>query len=418
MWDKQYGGFYTYVDKGGNFKKSSFSSKEAYGNSFAIYSLAAYYQLSGDTSALNLAVKDFRWLEQHSHDPVYKGYFQHMQRDGTPIKRNLTTPTTAELGYKDQNTSIHLLEAFNELYTVWPDELLKKRLAEMLFLVRDKLITPKGYLNLFFNDDWSPVSYSDSSEAVIMKHRGLNHVSFGHDVETAYLMLEASRTLKLQNDTLTLLTGKKMLDHALDNGYDNQAGGFYDEGYYFKNKPGISVIADSKNWWAQAEGMNTLLIYDKYYPQDGHRYFDKFKQLWGYVQTYLIDTVNGDWYQGGLDKQPQYKTALKGQIWKGTYHTLRGFINCIQSLQPDSLPPLPPADLKLHRTRNKILLTWEDHTAGNAFYGYNLYIDGKRTWYTPLTALDVSIYIGKKISIAAIDQYGNESRQSKQLKLQ
>jgi mannobiose 2-epimerase len=164
--------------------------------------------------------------------------------------------------------------------------------------------------------------------------------------------------------------------------------------------------------------MNTLLIYDKYYPQDGHRYFDKFKQLWGYVQTYLIDTVNGDWYQGGLDKQPRYKTALKGQIWKGTYHTLRGFINCIQSLQPDSLPPLPPVDLKLNQTHNKTLLTWKDHTAGNAFFGYNLYIDRKRTWYTPLTAMDVSAYSGKNISITAVDQYGNESRQSKQLLLQ
>jgi mannobiose 2-epimerase len=58
MWDKQYGGFNTYTDRQGNVKKSSFAPKEAYGNSFAIYALAAYYQLSGDTSALNLAVAD------------------------------------------------------------------------------------------------------------------------------------------------------------------------------------------------------------------------------------------------------------------------------------------------------------------------------------------------------------------------
>jgi mannobiose 2-epimerase len=120
-------------------KQDGFAPKEAYGNSFAIYALAAYYQASGDTSALNLAKQGFWWLEKHAHDPVYKGYYQHMLRDGTPIVRDATIKSTAETGYKDQNSSIHLLESFTELYSVWPDELLKTRLKEMLLLVRDKI---------------------------------------------------------------------------------------------------------------------------------------------------------------------------------------------------------------------------------------------------------------------------------------
>jgi len=418
MWDKQYGGFYTYIDRKGNVKDGHFAPKEAYGNSFAIYSLAAYYQLSGDTSALNLAIADFMWLEKHSHDPVYKGYFQHMQRDGTPIKRDANTPTTAETGYKDQNTSIHLLEAFNELYTVWPDELLKQRLNEMLLLIRDTIVTPKGYLNLFFHDDWTPVSYRDSSEAVILKHRELNHASFGHDVETAYLMLEASHTLGLENDTLTLRIGKKMLDHALDNGYDNQVGGFYDEGYYFKDKPGITIIANTKNWWAQAEGLNTLLIMDKYFPNDKHQYYNKFKQQWNYVKTYLIDSVNGDWYQGGLDKQPQYKKALKGQIWKGTYHCFRALMNCIQSLQPDTVPPLTPSNLKVSNVNSSATLTWNETNTGKTFVGYNIYLNNKRIWYTPLNSFTIPANsTGKTVKITAVDMHGNESAFSKAVTL-
>lgn len=334
-WDKQYGGFYTYTDRAGNVKDGGFAPKEAYGNSFAIYALAAFYHATGDTSALNLAIKEFRWLEKHSHDPIHKGYFQHMERDGTPIKRTAQTSSTAELGYKDQNTSIHLLESFTELYSVWPDPLLKERLAEMLVLIRDKITTKKGYLNLFFQPDWTPVSYRDSTEASIIKHKGLDHVSFGHDVETAYLMLEASHALGLKNDTLTLRIGKKMVDHALANGWDNKVGGFYDEGYYFKDKPGMTILADSKNWWAQAEGMNTLLLMSDYFPEDKNQYFDKFQLLWNYVQTYLIDKEHGDWYEGGLDKQPQYKTAAKGRIWKCTYHNLRALINCVDRLDPD-----------------------------------------------------------------------------------
>jgi mannobiose 2-epimerase len=418
MWDKQYGGFYTFIDKKGNVKKGGFAPKEAYGNSFGIYALSAYYQVSGDTSALNLAIADFMWLEKHSHDPVYKGYYQHMERNGTPIKRDASTPTTAELGYKDQNTSIHLLEAFNELYTVWPNELLRTRLNEMLLLIRDKIVTPKGYLNLFFHDDWSPVSYRDSSEAVILKHRGLNHVSFGHDVETAYLMLEASHTLGIKNDTLTLRIGKKMLDHALDNGYDKSVGGFYDEGYYFKDKPGLTVIADTKNWWAQAEGLNTLLLMDKYYPNDKHQYFNTFKQLWSYVQTYLIDSVHGDWYQGGIDKQPQYKMALKGQIWKGTYHTYRGFMNCIQSLTPDNTPPATPTNLTLQRSNKSPLLKWAEAKGNKSFIGYDLYLNGKRIWYTPLTTFTLPAnFKGKSLKIKAVDMHGNESAFSKPISI-
>jgi mannobiose 2-epimerase len=336
MWDKTYGGFYNLVDRQGNVKNTMKTPKDAYGNAFAIYALSAYYSASGDTGALNLAKKAFLWLEKHSHDPVYKGYFQHLQRDGTPVIRDISAPSNSDIGYKDQNSSIHLLEAFTELYEVWHDDLVRQRLQEMLYLIRDKLTTKKGYLTLFFKPDWTPVSFRDSSEASILKHKNLDHVSFGHDVETAYLMLEASHALGLKNDHVTLLAGKRMVDHALKNGWDTSLGGFYDEGYYFKGRDTISIIFDSKNWWAQAEGMNTLLLMADHFPNDPMHYYDKFNQLWKYIQTYLIDHVNGDWYEEGLDKEPQRKTALKGHIWKGTYHHFRAMSNCIKRLHLNS----------------------------------------------------------------------------------
>jgi mannobiose 2-epimerase len=106
-----------------------------------------------------------------SHDSVYKGYFQHLEIDGTPIVRDVSVPSTSDLGYKDQNSSIHLLEAFTELYGVWKDELVKERLQEMLLLVRDKMAGQKGYLTLFFTPDWTPVSFKDSTEAAILRHK-------------------------------------------------------------------------------------------------------------------------------------------------------------------------------------------------------------------------------------------------------
>ena len=294
MWDKQYGGFYTLVTRNGEILPGDPADKNAYGNAFAIYSLAAYYQLTRNDTALTLAKKTFYWLEAHSHDPLYKGYFQHMKRNGEPIRRTMNTPATAETGYKDQNSSIHLLEALTELYEVWKDPLVRERLQEMLFLIRDTIITQRGNLGLFFTWDWKPVSVKDSSRDFILHHHNLDYISFGHDVETAYLMMEASEALGFKNDTVTLMIGKKLVDHALKNGWDNQVGGFYDEGFYFNGDTAITILKETKNWWAQAEGLNSLLMMSDYFPHDPNQYFEKFKTLWTYTQTYLIDHKWGD----------------------------------------------------------------------------------------------------------------------------
>jgi len=330
MWDKQHGGFHNLVDKKGNVKSEE---KTAYGNSFGIYALAAYYMSTKDTSALNLAKKAFLWLEKNSHDPQLKGYFQHLTREGKVIARTADVVSTAETGYKDQNSSIHLLEAFTELYQVWPDALVKERLNEMLVLVRDTIVQPKGYLGLFFSPDWKIVSYRDSTQDAIKKHFGLDHVSFGHDVETAYLMLEAAHVVGMPKDPKTMEIAKKMVDHSLETGWDDEVGGFYDGGYYFKDSTDMVIVKDTKNWWTQAEGLNSLLMMSQLYPDDEQDYFGKFVKLWDYTNKYLIDHQYGEWYQGGIDKEPEQKTALKGHIWKASYHQFRALSNCVAMLK-------------------------------------------------------------------------------------
>jgi mannobiose 2-epimerase len=264
MWDETYGGFYWLRNReGASIHAAHGEDKSAYGNAFAIYALASYYAMSGDTSALHLAQRTFLWLDQHSRDPEYRGYIDRLTREGSWLSQSNTLMNAralAEAGWKDQNSSIHLLEAFTELYQVWPDSLVRARLLEMLTLVRDTIATERGYLTLFFEKDWTPGSFRDSSTAVREANYFFDHVSFGHDVETAYLMLEASHVLGLEADAKTLVVAKKMVDHALANGWDNNNGGFYYEGYYFANSDTIAIISEVKTWWVQAEGLNALLL--------------------------------------------------------------------------------------------------------------------------------------------------------------
>ncbi|WP_154856296.1 AGE family epimerase/isomerase [Cyclobacterium xiamenense] len=333
FWDATYGGFFTLLNRAGDLPGGSNGEKTAYGNAFGIYGLAAYYRETGDQEALDLAKKAFHWLEAHSYDPVYGGYYQSLSRDGNPLPRTPDTPSTSTVGYKDQNSSIHLLEAFTELYQAWKDPLLKTRTEALLVLIRDKIVQEQGYLQLFLHPDWTPVSFQDQGREAIEKHHSIDHVSYGHDVETAYLMMEASHVLGLKNDYKTWEVGKKMVDHALKFGWDDGVGGFYDGGYYFPGEDAPETVKDTKNWWAQAEGLNTLLIMADLYPDDSNRYFDKFKKQWEYIQSYLIDHEHGEWYSGGLDKQPEMKRERKGHVWKTAYHNFRSLTNCDRKLR-------------------------------------------------------------------------------------
>ncbi len=328
MWDAADGGFYNLVTQAGEpILENNRIIKQAYGNAFAIYALASYYKFSGDTSALNLAKQGFYWLEKHSHDPQYGGYFQFLEKNGSSLKNGLgNTPP------KDQNSSIHLMEAFTELYGVWKDDLVKKRLEEMLTLIRDTMTDSRGFLNLFFEADWTHRSYRDSTDEVRKKNINLDHVSFGHDIETAWLLMDAATVLDKPKDEKTLKMAKKLVDHGLKYGFDTTVGGVYDGGYYFKNQPTLTIVKGGKNWWAQVETMNTLLYMAKLFPKDEMDYYGKFLKQWKYIQDYLIDYKHGDVYAGGLDKEPQQKTGDKSHIWKGAYHTSRSLMNCSRML--------------------------------------------------------------------------------------
>ena len=329
MWDSQYGGFQSLIDREGQVIDSQWGgNKTAYGNSFAIYGLSAYVMATGDQNALELAKNGFRWLDAHAHDPEFGGYFQFISREGIPYQDGF-----GNVPPKDQNSSIHLLEAFTELYQVWPNDTVRDRLEELLIIIRDVIAGDKAYMNLFSNRDWSPVVYRDSLPEVREANYSIDHVSFGHDIEVAYLMMEASEILGMEHDQQTMSRSKDMVDHVLEYGWDQQVGGIYDRGYYLPDKPGVTIILDTKVWWSQVEALNTLLMMSQLYPDDPRDYYGKFELQWDYIKTYLIDHEYGGILVEGTDKSPESTERAKGGPWKANYHTARSLMNCIDRLR-------------------------------------------------------------------------------------
>ncbi len=340
MWDEDNGGFYWLVNRQGEpvLDGSTNAVKRVYGHAFGIYALAAYYAMSGEQAALEDAQQAFHWLDAHAHDSELGGYFPTLNQKGQRIDSSMFIREypMATYFYKDQNTSIHVLEALTELYHVWPDEVLEARLKEMFHLVRDTLVSEDGYLRLFFYDDWTPVSYRDSTQEVREANYAIDHVSFGHDIETAYLLLEASEALEEYQYAETLEKAKQMVDHTLRWGFDPQKSGIYDRGYYVPGTDSVEIIHDHKNWWSQSEGLNSLYMFSTFYP-DESKYREEFDRLWEYTQNYVIDHKHGGWYPDGLDTHPEAATLQKASPWKGNYHNARALMNLRRMMTQEAL---------------------------------------------------------------------------------
>jgi len=117
MWDKEYGGFYWGLDDAGRTTQGFTDGKHLYGMSFCLYGAAAAYQATRDPSALELAQKAFRWIDEHAHDARNGGYFEWLAREGKVVEATSHdgkvqgVPVAGfPLGYKSMNTHLHLLE--------------------------------------------------------------------------------------------------------------------------------------------------------------------------------------------------------------------------------------------------------------------------------------------------------------------
>lgn len=319
LWDKEKGGFYWGLDEKGQISPYYTDGKHLYGMSFVIYGLAAAYQATKNPKALEYAQRGFHWMDEHAHDAKNGGYFEWLTRDGTPVighpesgSVELMPVSGFPIGYKSMNTHIHLLEAFSQLYEVWKDELLRQRIEELLVIIRDKICVDPGAMNLYFTNAWQPFP---------------DHDSYGHDVETAYLMLEAEDALGKGHDPRTERMAKMLVDHALHYGWDEALGGFYGEGTTM-GKP----EEKRKEWWVEFEGLNALLMMHERYGRQTDVYFRAFQRQWSFIKNYQVDPeFHGVFNQVGEDGKPL--VATKGEIWKGAYHDGRALLNVTERLR-------------------------------------------------------------------------------------
>lgn len=322
LWNRDSGGFLLHWPK----RDTDQDFRLTYANAFALYALSEYAKIEGDPRVLEWVERSFDWLETNAHDSERQGYFNLvLLNDAIGEDRGWGNGK-----WKGQNTSIHLLEALANTYQVLPLPKVKVRLEEMLLLVRDRFVRENGSLQLYFTNDWSAIDYRDSSRQFILDHIYDDHVSFGHDIETAFLLYEAASILQGGNaDPKTIEVAKRMLDHTLSTGFDEAFQGIFDKGYYFPGQAEIEVVDRHKSWWAQAEGWHALALFSRLFPEE-ELYQQGFRDMWTYINEQLIDPEYGGWFNAGLDESLEAAQQRKAHQWKGAYHNGRALVQVLE----------------------------------------------------------------------------------------
>jgi mannobiose 2-epimerase len=316
MRDREGGGFHWVLGPDGRVDPRLGAEKHVYGTSFVLYAASEAYRATSDARALAVARDAFAWLERCAHDAEHGGYFEALTREGRPVvERDDRAPTARRVdrlgvyyGFKSMNSHIHLLEAVAAFARVEPSAEVKGRLRELLGVVRDKIAAEPGALNLYLTRDWRPAPAHDS---------------FGHDVETAFLLVEASEALGAPDDPATWRVARSLVDHALDWGWDPVHGGFYDKGDVFAGDP----YDKTKVWWTQAEGLNALLLMHKKFRGETDRYGKAFLKQWSFIEAHQLDPVHGGWFMETTRDGTLIGDGRKATPWKANYHTARAMMN-------------------------------------------------------------------------------------------
>ncbi|BAU55487.1 AGE family epimerase/isomerase [Mucilaginibacter gotjawali] len=302
--DHEFGGVFWSVDHTG---APLDTKKQVYAIAFTIYALSEYYLASGIEAARTKAVELYYLLVGKAYDPVKTGYFEAFTREWNPID-DLRLSAKDENEKKTMNTHLHVLEGYTNLYRVWPDKALKEQIWLLLNNFFDHFIDQQTHhLQLFFDENWNRKS-------------GL--VSFGHDIEATWLLLEAAEAIGDEGMIAKVRKVSVPVAEATIKGMDA------DGGLWYEYEPAKDHLIKEKHWWVQAETM--IGFYNAWQISGDEKYLQLSIKNWAFVKDKILDKVNGEWFWGINENGQIMPGEDKAGIWKCPYHNSRACLEIIK----------------------------------------------------------------------------------------
>ncbi|MFW5760997.1 MAG: AGE family epimerase/isomerase [Cyclobacteriaceae bacterium] len=306
FFDPVHGGVYWLVDYAG---RPLDKKKQIYAQAFAIYGLSEYYLAFSKPKAMELAIYLFEKIEEYSFDSRNNGYFEAFSEDWCLLDDlRLSEKDANEL--KSMNTHLHVLEAYTNLYRIWPETQLKRQLINLVQVFLDKILNPDTYhFELFFDEKWQVKA---------------NTVSYGHDVEGSWLLQAAAEVI---DDKSLLAAIKKIALKIVDVSLKE---GFASDGSIYYEKSDNKLDTD-RHWWPQAEALVALV--NAWQIGKDKKYLKKARKTWSYIKKHQIDKKYGEWHYKVDKHDKPYTDEDKAGFWKCPYHNSRACLEVISRLQ-------------------------------------------------------------------------------------
>jgi mannobiose 2-epimerase len=305
FFDKEFGGIFWSLQADG---KPKDTKNQIYAIAFVIYGLSEFYKIFKNEDALELAQSLFYKIELYSKDYKNKGYLEAFTRDWQEIEDLRLSEKDAN-EKKTMNTHLHIVEAYSNLYLIWPNPKLKDSIKEILEVIALYFINKyTWHLKLFFDENWK------EKEDVI---------SYGHDIEAAWLLQWCAEAIE---DEVLIKNYQK---YAVAFADATKEGLDADGGLWYEYEPKEQKLIAEKHWWPQAElwiGMINAWQLSK-----NEEFLEITEKNFEFVEKYIIDHKNGEWIWGVYaDYSPILKD--KAGFWKCPYHNSRACIELIKRL--------------------------------------------------------------------------------------
>ena len=268
--DSRYGGAFRSLKADGT---PSDTRKQLYTNAFFIYGLSEYFRATGDESSLAEARKIFDLFEKYAADKEFNGYYESFTRDWQRDNSDISGGR-ADKNDKTMNTSLHIMEAYANLYRVSHDIAVGDRLRNIVGIFLDRIIDKEtSHLICFLDRQWRSKSTLNS---------------YGHDIECSWLLVEAADLLG-DKDLSDKVKGVSIrIVNAASEGYQPDGSMLSEKNY------ATGHSEKRRSWWEQAE---TVVGYLNAFELTGDEsYLDKSLKCWEYIKQNFVDYKNGGWF--------------------------------------------------------------------------------------------------------------------------
>jgi mannobiose 2-epimerase len=318
FWDQEHGGFFWAIDA--QHGRPCEPHKHLYAQAFGLFALSEYAIATSSPDARAMADVLFARLERSARDETHGGYRESFLRDWRPADPEATSYLGVPAGAKQLNTHLHLLEAVTRYAELADDPMVDERLAELVAIQSSKVVRDHGSCTDLHHADWSP--YAGNA---------YERVTYGHDLENVWLLIEARQVLGDSNPPMLDLY-ETLAGNADRYGWDS-----VDGGYFYQGSPGKPADRRRKIWWVQAEALVCALWM---YALTGRKeYFQRFRETLAWIEGRQIDWAGGDWFlRIDADGRP---SGDKGQdrtgAWKTPYHNGRAIVRCLELLGGEDL---------------------------------------------------------------------------------